>query len=239
MTSENHAPPTHDGGIPRGGQNLEIRNAREASVRPSPRRTRRYDPQRKQRIVEAALLVVAETGVAGTSLRRIAAQADVPLGSLTYHFAGMQDLLRAVFRQFVDAQLDRLDVSLSGISDPDEACAELVAFITEESPSASLALALTREFQALVLHDEECLPLVTEWIEGSLQILERCFDPETARILEVLLDGLAFRRVALKQTDSRFLGEDLLAKASAANIGSARKLRRKQDLDGEPAMRNK
>lgn len=233
MTIENHAPLAGDRDLPVEDSGLDDSKPREASLRSSAGRTRRYDPQRKQRIVEAALLVVAEYGVAGASLRRIATQADVPLGSLTYHFAGMQDLLHAVFRKFVDAQLSRLEVCLSGISDPDEARVELLALITEESSTASLGVALTREFQALVLRDEECLPLAQEWIQGSMQILERCFDSETARILEVLMDGLAFRRIALSQTDGPFLGEDLLVKTSTAKIDSGRDLRPRRDRNGE------
>jgi len=60
---------------------------------PVVRAQRRYDPERKSRIVDAAIEVIAEHGVAGTTSRRIAAAADVPLGSLTYHFNGLDDLL--------------------------------------------------------------------------------------------------------------------------------------------------
>ena len=56
-------------------------------------RRRRHDPQRRDRIIDASLEVIAEHGVAGTSHRRVAAAADVPLGSMTYHFEGMDELL--------------------------------------------------------------------------------------------------------------------------------------------------
>ena len=62
---------------------------------------RRYDPGRRDRIIDACLDVIAESGVAGTSHRRVAQAADVPLGSMTYHFTGMNDLLHeAIGRQF-------------------------------------------------------------------------------------------------------------------------------------------
>ena len=51
----------------------------------------RYDPGRRERIIDACLDVIAEHGVAGTSHRRVAAAARVPLGSMTYHFDGMDD----------------------------------------------------------------------------------------------------------------------------------------------------
>jgi DNA-binding transcriptional regulator YbjK len=42
---------------------------------------RRYDPDRRRRIIDAAFRVVAERGIAGLSHRSAAAEADVPLGS--------------------------------------------------------------------------------------------------------------------------------------------------------------
>ena len=41
--------------------------------------------------------VIAEHGVAGASHRAIARAADVPLGSITYHFATLDELLAAAF----------------------------------------------------------------------------------------------------------------------------------------------
>ena len=63
------------------------------------RRSRRFDPHRRERILDAAIEVIAEHGVAGTTHRLIAAAADVPLGSLTYHFASLADLRGAGFRR--------------------------------------------------------------------------------------------------------------------------------------------
>ena len=51
------------------------------------------DPRRRERILAAALDLIAEEGVAGVSHRKIAARAGVPLGSMTYHFTGIDELL--------------------------------------------------------------------------------------------------------------------------------------------------
>lgn len=64
--------------------------------------TGRTDPQRRERIIAATLDHIAEEGVAGVSHRKIAMRADVPLGSMTYHFAGIDDLLREAFKRFAD-----------------------------------------------------------------------------------------------------------------------------------------
>ncbi|MYR60896.1 TetR family transcriptional regulator, partial [Streptomyces sp. SID625] len=60
---------------------------------------RRHDPGRRQRIIDAAIRVVGAKGIAGLSHRTVAAEADVPLGSTTYHFATLDDLLVAALRQ--------------------------------------------------------------------------------------------------------------------------------------------
>lgn len=61
--------------------------------------SRRYDPERRQRIIDAAIRVVGEKGIAGLSHRSVAAEADVPLGSTTYHFRTLDELLVAALRQ--------------------------------------------------------------------------------------------------------------------------------------------
>ncbi|TYR32953.1 TetR/AcrR family transcriptional regulator, partial [Streptomyces parvus] len=60
---------------------------------------RRYDPERRTRIIDAALTVIAADGIAGLSHRTVAAEADVPLGSTTYHFASLDELLVAALRR--------------------------------------------------------------------------------------------------------------------------------------------
>ncbi|MBY0278199.1 TetR family transcriptional regulator [Candidatus Binatia bacterium] len=54
--------------------------------------------QKRRAILDAALRVVADGGVEAVTHRRVAAEADVPLGSTTYYFASRDDLLREAFR---------------------------------------------------------------------------------------------------------------------------------------------
>ncbi|BCW45436.1 TetR family transcriptional regulator [Arthrobacter sp. StoSoilB5] len=180
------------------------------------RSRRRFDPNRRERIAEAALEVVAEYGVPETSLRRIAAKADVPLGSLTYHFAGMQDLLATAFERFIARELDLLEGRLEGISTSADASREMLALIDEGALSPARSLSLSRELQALALRDPECRKLASAWIKGSALILERYFDPRTAEILEVLVEGLTLRRFLSSTDASTGLAKDALRRVLAA-----------------------
>lgn len=72
-------------------------------------RRRRHDPDRKQRIAEAATTVIRRDGLFALSHRAVAAEAGVPLGSTTYHFADLDDLLAAALEKMSEEELRVLD----------------------------------------------------------------------------------------------------------------------------------
>ncbi|MBY0689077.1 TetR family transcriptional regulator [Microbacterium marinilacus] len=51
---------------------------------------------RREQVVASARAVIAERGLSRTSLRDIAARAGVSLGTVTYHFTGIDEILSAV-----------------------------------------------------------------------------------------------------------------------------------------------
>lgn len=65
-------------------------------------------PSVRDRILAAALHIVGTEGVPALTNRRIAAEAGVSLGSVTYHFATQPDLLRAALVGFVAEETVRL-----------------------------------------------------------------------------------------------------------------------------------
>ena len=71
---------------------------------------------RRRQLVASAQVVLMRDGVARTSLRRIAAEAEIPLGTLQYVFPSKELLLRAVIEEVVEeiAALLREDVELGG-----------------------------------------------------------------------------------------------------------------------------
>ncbi|MEW6268537.1 MAG: TetR family transcriptional regulator [Thermodesulfobacteriota bacterium] len=95
-------------------------------------RTRAELPQaeRKRRaILDAVLRVVAEGGVDAVTHRRVAAEAEVPLGSTTYYFASREDLLREAFRQHAGAVYGSLDALADEL--PLRSADDLVGFLVE------------------------------------------------------------------------------------------------------------
>ena len=155
---------------------------------------RRHDPGRRDRIIDACLDVITENGVAGTSHRKVAEAADVPLGSMTYHFTGMGDLLHEAFSRFARAASDQLEEQITGATDVDAAKHAIANAITNVVLGNRRDLVLTHELYTLAARDPSYRDITNAWMARSRQTLERYFDPTTARILDALVEGLSIHR---------------------------------------------
>ncbi|MCQ4212476.1 MULTISPECIES: TetR/AcrR family transcriptional regulator [Streptomyces] len=152
------------------------------------------DPQRRERILAATLDHIAEEGVAGVSHRKIATRAGVPLGSMTYHFSGKDDLLREAFTDFADQIVTVFEEYLSRaetLEQAREAVTDLVHTLSE-GPRRDLVLA--QELYTLAARRPEYQELTQAWMRRSRQLLERHFDPDTTRQLDALIEGLTLHR---------------------------------------------
>jgi AcrR family transcriptional regulator len=92
----------------------------------------------RRRILDSAAHELATRGYDGTSLRQVAAGADLKLGSLYFHFASKSELLTEVLKDAVDAVLDRIDTALGALS-PDATSTD--------------ALAMAIDINLMVLHE--------------------------------------------------------------------------------------
>jgi TetR/AcrR family transcriptional regulator, regulator of biofilm formation and stress response len=155
---------------------------------------RRYDPGRRDRIINACLDVIAETGVAGTSHRKVAEAADVPLGSMTYHFSGMHDLLHEAFSRFAHIASEQFEERIAAAHDIDTAKQAIADAISDVVLSNQRDLVLTHELYTLAARDLSYRDVTNAWMARSRRMLERYFDPTTARILDALVEGLSIRR---------------------------------------------
>ncbi|WP_062317121.1 TetR/AcrR family transcriptional regulator [Demequina maris] len=161
---------------------------------PGTRRGRRNDPERRDRIIDACLDVIAEAGVAGTSHRKVAEAAGVPLGSMTYYFAGMDDLLHEAFTRFAVTGSEHFVRRMSEATDHESAQAAVVAIITEDVFGSARDLVLTHELYTLAARRAEYRTITSAWMARSRAALELHFDPETSRQLDALIEGLTIHR---------------------------------------------
>ncbi|MEW2138386.1 TetR family transcriptional regulator [Streptomyces sp. NPDC005409] len=154
---------------------------------------RRYDPQRRQRIIDAAIRVVGAKGIAGLSHRSVAAEADVPLGSTTYHFTTLNDLLVAALRQanegFAQAVADS-----PALADPDADLAAALAGLLGEFLGADRGRAeLEYELYLAALRRPALRPVAAQWCETVSAALAARTDPVTARALVAVMDGISLQ----------------------------------------------
>ncbi|MEC5200324.1 DNA-binding transcriptional regulator YbjK [Arthrobacter sp. PL16] len=182
--------------LPAGSDDATGDSAPTAGGRSGPdgARSRRHDPRRRERLIDTALGVIAEHGVAGTTHRRVAAAADVPLGSMTYHFDGMDDLLHAAFTALAGRTADTFDAALSGAATRDEAGEAVVGLITGTALNAPDTMLASLELYALAARRPEFRTITDAWMARSRDALHNHFDPETALMLDALIEGTTLHR---------------------------------------------
>lgn len=154
------------------------------------RRGRPNDPARRGRIIEACLEVISRSGVAGTSHRGVAAEAGVPLGAMTYYFAGMEDLLTEAFTRFAHSVSDRFERRMTEADDLEAAREAVVEIVLDDVSGDDRELVLAQELYTLAAREARFRSITSEWMRRSRTALERHFDSATARILDALIEGL-------------------------------------------------
>ncbi|WP_343998637.1 TetR/AcrR family transcriptional regulator [Streptomyces thermocarboxydovorans] len=156
-------------------------------------RARRYDPERRQRIIDAAIRVVGKKGIAGLSHRSVAAEADVPLGSTTYHFATLDELLVAALRQ-ANEGFAKVVAAHAGLRDPrTDLAAGLAAVMGEWLAGERTGVELEYELYLAALRRPALRPVAAEWCQGVTDLLSHRTDPVTARALVALMDGICLQ----------------------------------------------
>ncbi|MFH9470148.1 TetR/AcrR family transcriptional regulator [Streptomyces clavifer] len=154
---------------------------------------RRYDPERRERIIGAAIRVVGERGIAGLSHRSVAAEADVPLGSTTYHFASLDELLVAALRRCNDNFAQTVRES-AYFADPAAGLAdELTRLLGEWFAGGRGPMELEYELYLAALRRPALRAVAAEWADGLGELVARRTDPATARALVALLDGISLQ----------------------------------------------
>ena len=179
---------------------------------PAARSPRRYDPGRKSRIVDAAIDVVARHGVAGTTMRRIAAEADVPLGSLTYHFEGLDDLLAQAFHRHAERMSPLYEAHFDGVRHREGFIDAVTDLIHGDAGADPREWAVAYELYLAALRDPALRTVTEAWMRRSRAVLERFVDPVTARGVDAMIEGMVMHLTLSTATFDRADTREIVAR---------------------------
>jgi AcrR family transcriptional regulator len=130
-----------------GGARARAKQASERSRHPT--------EVRRHLIVEAARSVIAERGLFATSMRDIATASDVSLGTVTYHFTGITEILAEVLNGEMDSFYGPVIAAAKAAPDGRAALREIVDGFIASSTRAREHWVLWLDFWALSAHDPE------------------------------------------------------------------------------------
>ncbi|AMW09756.1 TetR family transcriptional regulator [Streptomyces qaidamensis] len=180
---------------------------------------RRHDPERRQRIIDAAIRVVGSKGIAGLSHRSVAAEADVPLGSTTYHFRTLDELMVAALRQ-TNEGFAKMVASCGGLEDPrTDLAAELAGWIGEWLSGDRTGVELECELYLAALRRPALRPVAAEWADGVADLLAPRTDPVTARALVAVVDGICLQVLLTGVPYDEEYAREVLARVLAGAAG--------------------
>jgi TetR/AcrR family transcriptional regulator, regulator of biofilm formation and stress response len=179
---------------------------------PATRPVRRHDPQRADRIIDAALDVIAEHGVPNTTHRLIAAAADVPLGSLTYHFSSLEDLRARAFTRHAERMAAAYEAHFAGVRSVADVVDAVTALVHGDAGADPRDWAIAYELYLAALRDPALRSVTESWMRRSRSVLERFVDPTTARGLDALIEGLVMHKILSTDPVSREQTREIVAR---------------------------
>ncbi|MBM9506233.1 TetR/AcrR family transcriptional regulator [Actinacidiphila acididurans] len=182
------------------------------------RRARRHDPERRTRILDAALDVLVTDGAAGITHRKVAARADVPLGSVTYHFASLAELQAEAFGWYVERRTAEFEGLFTGV-EAREDLVEVLVELVRGGPSRRRSAVLGFELHLAALRDPALRALTQRWTRDSRAVLARFTGPEVAASLDALLEGLIMHALLAADPEPRETTRAAIVRALAQAIG--------------------
>lgn len=177
----------------------------------APKRARRDPHGRRQAIIDAAVALVSEDGVAELTHRRVAARAQVSLGATTYYFSSLEELKAEALAQLAQRlheSLDQIEETLAATGgDPTTLATWLHDYLTDTA-QVRIDSALTYS----AANDTELRPLALRWSERMVEILSAHTDEDTARAIAVFSDGTSVHAMLHDQPlDLEFLRRTITA----------------------------
>jgi len=189
-------------------------------IRPATHRAR--GQARRAALLDAAVEVIAEQGVAGATHRAIAARAGMSTSTTSYFFSSLDQLIAAALNVVGERIVARVDAVTASVADaelsPQEAIDRFVdAVLSEPEPDTVAQFEIYLECRRrphLQPTAHRIMASIERGAEESLRALGVGHAEERAPMVVALLDGLALHRHARPRSadsDRRVITEALYA----------------------------
>ncbi len=188
------------------------------------------DQDRRARIARAAITVVAEHGVEALTHRAVAAVAGVPLGSTTYHFATLDDLIEVALHAAALDNVRRLrdwGAGLPGGADIAAALADLV--VRSLTGDERLQTVVEYELYIAALHRPRLRAASSAWDAALAELFASRTDPVTGRLLAATFCGLVMQGLLADPPPDRAEIEALFRRAVAGSRPASSPARARSD----------
>ena len=155
---------------------------------PTQDQSQHVQPQRREIILSAALNTITREGVAGLSLRTVAAEAHVALGSIAYYFNDKDGLINAAFKEFTQRSVIQFQSFYEDVTTLEEARAATVSMLSSTAGSRTDTI-LGSELYALSLRRPRHRMILLEWTQACQDVMRNYFDEATTLALDALYEG--------------------------------------------------
>lgn len=152
------------------------------------------DTGRRERIVEAALGVITAHGVHRTTHRKIAEAAAVPLGSVTYYFKTLEDVVCSAFEGLMTTMSARYAAALDVAEDQSAACDAVTELLCGNTFASEGELVAIYELYAFSNHNDRARQLMAGWLTLSRVTLSRHFSAEASQAIDAFVEGRLIHR---------------------------------------------
>jgi len=149
------------------------------------------------------LKVIEERGLAGTTYRSVAAAADVPLGSITYRFKSLDELIAAAFMHYMEEQAALFDARLAKIVGKQKLAEALTDIVFEQFLANEDKVVIAYELYLGASQRPALKEITNLWMRRSRGALEKIIDPALARVVDALLEGLVLHTILEREPMNR------------------------------------
>jgi TetR/AcrR family transcriptional regulator, regulator of biofilm formation and stress response len=176
---------------------------RSSAAQPARRPRGPNDPTRRERIGRAALRVIGERGVEGLTHRSVAEAADVALGSTTYYFRTLDDILEAATEHAATANRLMIEDWASGLPDDPDLANELAALLVRLIVDENERTRIEYELYVAAIRRPALRSLTRPWANTLIDVVTRWLPQDEAATLSATFDGLLLREMVLGSTPSK------------------------------------